>query len=150
MRGIPHTGQLELRYSLVSLAIEQQFRALLGEFYWSSLFWLSVSTFLIIQYTFYWGSSLILMLALCLLFSYLFNLVCQFMSSRALQDQCRRMISIMLKMFMTNPSTETTHILGEQLQVSVFHSIMVFDSSTCSCSVQEHLNVVMLVGCLIL
>ena len=63
------------------------------------------------------------MLALCLLFSYLFNLVCQFMSSRALQDQCCRMISIMLKMFMTSPSTETTHILGEQLQVSVFHSI---------------------------
>ncbi|CAO2819072.1 unnamed protein product [Amaranthus hypochondriacus] len=50
---------------------------------------------------------------------YLFNLVCQFMSSRALQDQCCRMISIMLKMFMTNPSTETTHILGEQLQFLV-------------------------------
>ncbi|XP_048500072.1 serine/threonine-protein kinase ATM isoform X3 [Beta vulgaris subsp. vulgaris] len=50
---------------------------------------------------------------------YLFNLVGQFISSPALQDQCCRMISILLKMFKTNPSRETTHVLGEQLQFLV-------------------------------
>lgn len=38
------------------------------------------------------------------------------------------MISILLKMFKTNPSRETTHVLGEQLQVSIFLPIIiVFD-----------------------
>ncbi|XP_021718930.1 serine/threonine-protein kinase ATM-like isoform X2 [Chenopodium quinoa] len=50
---------------------------------------------------------------------YLFNLVGQLISSPALQDQCCHMISILLKMFKTNPSRETTHILGEQLQFLV-------------------------------
>ncbi|GMH31457.1 hypothetical protein Nepgr_033300 [Nepenthes gracilis] len=50
---------------------------------------------------------------------YLFNLIGQFISCYALQDQCCCMISILLKTFNSNPSSETTHVLGEQLQFLV-------------------------------
>ncbi|GAB4845684.1 hypothetical protein Ancab_039087 [Ancistrocladus abbreviatus] len=50
---------------------------------------------------------------------YLFNLVSQLVSCHTLQEQCCRMISILLKTFKSNPSKETTQVLGEQLQFLV-------------------------------
>ncbi|KAJ8427338.1 hypothetical protein Cgig2_030603 [Carnegiea gigantea] len=50
---------------------------------------------------------------------YLFNLIGQFISSQALQEQCCRMISTLLRTFKSNPSKETTRVLGEQLQFLV-------------------------------
>ncbi|GAB2269840.1 hypothetical protein Dimus_004758 [Dionaea muscipula] len=50
---------------------------------------------------------------------YLFNLVGQFISSHALQDQCCQIISILLQSFKSNPSKGTTHVLGELLQFLV-------------------------------
>lgn len=52
--------------------------------------------------------------------SYLFNLVSQFIGCRALQDQCCRIISALLKTFKSNPSKEIISVLGEQLQVCSF------------------------------
>ncbi|XP_034214644.1 serine/threonine-protein kinase ATM isoform X13 [Prunus dulcis] len=51
--------------------------------------------------------------------NYLFNLVSQFIGCRALQDQCCRIISTLLKTFKSNPSKEIISVLGEQLQFLV-------------------------------
>ncbi|CAB4280796.1 unnamed protein product [Prunus armeniaca] len=51
--------------------------------------------------------------------NYLFNLVGQFIGCRALQDQCCRIISALLKTFKSNPSKEIISVLGEQLQFLV-------------------------------
>jgi ataxia telangiectasia mutated family protein len=56
------------------------------------------------------------MLNLC---SYLFNLIGQFIGCLALQEQCCRIISALLKIFKSNPSKEIISVLGEQLQVCV-------------------------------
>ncbi|KAL9227455.1 hypothetical protein vseg_003141 [Gypsophila vaccaria] len=50
---------------------------------------------------------------------YLFNLVGQFIGIQSLQDQCCCMLSLLLNMFKSNPSEETTCALGEQLQYLV-------------------------------
>ncbi|KAK2967174.1 hypothetical protein RJ640_005218, partial [Escallonia rubra] len=52
-------------------------------------------------------------------FNYLFNLVGQFISCHALQDQCCRVISTLLSVFRSKPSKEITSALGEQLQFLV-------------------------------
>lgn len=59
-----------------------------------------------------------LMLDFC---SYLFNLIGQFISSHALQDQCCGIISALLWTFKSNPSEEMISVLGEQLQVYVIY-----------------------------
>ncbi|XP_059644264.1 serine/threonine-protein kinase ATM [Cornus florida] len=51
--------------------------------------------------------------------NYLFNVVGQFIGCHALQDQCCRIICTLLKTFRSNPSKETTGVLGEQLQFLV-------------------------------
>ncbi|XVE54961.1 hypothetical protein DITRI_Ditri03aG0123000 [Diplodiscus trichospermus] len=51
--------------------------------------------------------------------NYLFNLIGQFIGCHALQDQCCRIISALLKTFKSNPSKETVGVLGEQLQFLV-------------------------------
>ncbi|KAA8540818.1 hypothetical protein F0562_024781 [Nyssa sinensis] len=51
--------------------------------------------------------------------NYLFNLVGQFINCHALQDQCCRIISTLVKAFRSNPSKETNGVLGEQLQFLV-------------------------------
>ena len=51
--------------------------------------------------------------------SYLFNLVGQFIGVYALQDQCCRIVSALLKAFRDNPSKEIVNVLGEQLQVLI-------------------------------
>ncbi|XP_044477149.1 serine/threonine-protein kinase ATM isoform X3 [Mangifera indica] len=51
--------------------------------------------------------------------NYLFNLIGQFIGCHALQDQCCRIISALLKPFKNNPSKEIIHVLGEQLQFLV-------------------------------
>ncbi|KAK8518220.1 hypothetical protein V6N13_027695 [Hibiscus sabdariffa] len=57
--------------------------------------------------------------ALSSTFNYLFNLIGQFLGCHALQDQCCRIISSLLKTFKNNPSKETVGVLGEQLQFLV-------------------------------
>ncbi|XP_074316262.1 serine/threonine-protein kinase ATM [Silene latifolia] len=52
-------------------------------------------------------------------YCYLLNLVGQFISIPSLQDQCCRMISLLLKMCKSNMSEEITRVLGEQLQYLV-------------------------------
>ncbi|XAR50182.1 Non-specific serine/threonine protein kinase [Bertholletia excelsa] len=52
-------------------------------------------------------------------FSYLLNLVGQFFSCHALQEQCCHIISTLLQTFRSNPSQETAGVLGEQLQFLV-------------------------------
>lgn len=49
--------------------------------------------------------------------SYLFNLIGQFIGCLDLQDQCCRIISVLLETFKSNPSREIISVLGEQLQV---------------------------------
>ncbi|KAK7852517.1 serine/threonine-protein kinase atm [Quercus suber] len=51
--------------------------------------------------------------------NYLFNLIGQFISSHALQDQCCGIISALLRTFKSNPSEEMISVLGEQLQFLV-------------------------------
>ncbi|KAH9776172.1 serine/threonine-protein kinase ATM [Citrus sinensis] len=51
--------------------------------------------------------------------NYLFNLVGQFIGVYALQDQCCRIVSALLKAFRDNPSKEIVNVLGEQLQFLV-------------------------------
>ncbi|XVF09293.1 hypothetical protein REPUB_Repub07fG0080200 [Reevesia pubescens] len=51
--------------------------------------------------------------------NYLFNLIGQFIGCHALQDQCCRIISALLKTFKSNPSREIVGVLGEQLQFLV-------------------------------
>ncbi|KAM4115239.1 hypothetical protein ACJW30_04G133500 [Castanea mollissima] len=51
--------------------------------------------------------------------NYLFNLIGQFISSHALQDQCCGIISALLWTFKSNPSEEMISVLGEQLQFLV-------------------------------
>ncbi|XP_022767135.1 serine/threonine-protein kinase ATM isoform X5 [Durio zibethinus] len=51
--------------------------------------------------------------------NYLFNLIGQFIGCHALQDQCCRIISALLKTFKSNPSKEIVGVLGEQLQFLV-------------------------------
>ncbi|XVF54114.1 hypothetical protein PTKIN_Ptkin05aG0154900 [Pterospermum kingtungense] len=51
--------------------------------------------------------------------NYLFNLIGQFIGCHALQDQCCRIISSLLKTFKSNPSKEIVGVLGEQLQFLV-------------------------------
>ncbi|KAM3703878.1 hypothetical protein ACJW31_04G131600 [Castanea mollissima] len=51
--------------------------------------------------------------------NYLFNLIGQFISSHALQDQCCGIISALLRTFKSNPSKEMISVLGEQLQFLV-------------------------------
>ncbi|XP_017973415.1 PREDICTED: serine/threonine-protein kinase ATM isoform X2 [Theobroma cacao] len=51
--------------------------------------------------------------------NYLFNLIGQFIGCHALQDQCCRIISALLKSFKSNPSKEIVGVLGEQLQFLV-------------------------------
>ncbi|KAJ0106487.1 hypothetical protein Patl1_18038 [Pistacia atlantica] len=51
--------------------------------------------------------------------NYLFNLIGQYIGCHALQDQCCRIISALLKAFKSNPSKEIIYVLGEQLQFLV-------------------------------
>ncbi|KAJ0047583.1 hypothetical protein Pint_15443 [Pistacia integerrima] len=51
--------------------------------------------------------------------NYLFNLTGQYIGCHALQDQCCRIISALLKAFKSNPSKEIIYVLGEQLQFLV-------------------------------
>lgn len=51
--------------------------------------------------------------------NYLFNLIGQFIGFYALQDQCCRIVSALLKAFRDNPSKEIFNVLGEQLQFLV-------------------------------
>ncbi|XP_010663180.1 serine/threonine-protein kinase ATM isoform X4 [Vitis vinifera] len=51
--------------------------------------------------------------------NYLFNLVGQFFGFNALQDQCSRIISMLLESFKSNPSKEIIGVPGEQLQFLV-------------------------------
>ncbi|PRQ24322.1 putative non-specific serine/threonine protein kinase [Rosa chinensis] len=51
--------------------------------------------------------------------NYLFNLIGQFIGYHDLQDQCCRVISVLLKTFKSNPSREIISVLGEQLQFLV-------------------------------
>lgn len=51
--------------------------------------------------------------------NYLFNLIGQFIGCLDLQDQCCRIISVLLETFKSNPSREIISVLGEQLQFLV-------------------------------
>ncbi|KAE8124229.1 hypothetical protein FH972_019134 [Carpinus fangiana] len=51
--------------------------------------------------------------------NYLFNLIGQFIGCHALQEQCCRIISALLRIFKSNPSKEIISVLGEQLQFLV-------------------------------
>ncbi|KAK1564596.1 hypothetical protein Q3G72_006661 [Acer saccharum] len=64
--------------------------------------------------------------------NYLFNLIGQFIGCHALQDQCCRIISALLKAFKNNPSKEIINVLGEQLQFLVSKLVACFIPSESS------------------